>query len=69
MGKMQGANSLCKVFREHVYLVDQNAQTFDGSDISRGSNNLSTASLTITSRSNTEKGSTSNHQVNFIVQF
>ncbi|XP_030460518.1 NAC domain-containing protein 76-like [Syzygium oleosum] len=61
--RAKGANSLCKVFREHVYLVDQNAQTFDGSDISRRSNNLSTASLTITSRSNTEKGSTSNHQV------
>ncbi|KAK3425410.1 NAC domain-containing protein 105 [Eucalyptus grandis] len=61
--RAKGVNCLCRVFQEHVHQVDQKmAQTFDGSDISRGNNNLSTASLTITSRSNAEKGSTSNHQ-------
>ncbi|KAF7851577.1 hypothetical protein BT93_L3576 [Corymbia citriodora subsp. variegata] len=60
----KGVNSLCRVFQEDVHPIDQKmAQTFDVSDISRGNNNLSTASLTVTSRSNAENGSTSNHQV------
>ncbi|KAI3440310.1 NAC domain-containing protein [Psidium guajava] len=62
--RAKGVNSLCRVFRECEYQVDeQMAQAFDGSDVTRGSNLLPTALLTNTSRSNTEQGSTSNHQV------
>ncbi|XP_030553663.1 NAC domain-containing protein 83-like isoform X2 [Rhodamnia argentea] len=62
--RAKAVNSLCRVFQERVYVVDQKmARTFDGSDITRGCNLLSTALLAITSRSNTEQGSTSDHQV------